>query len=142
MKTIFARPGLGIGLVAIFAAASMAGCASYKQEAQKTTSRGAEMQQSGTMSQSDYIRISALGHQVYQTHSISDANLDWTLNFLNSAKNPIARARAMTTLSEIRPMSAAQKAKILPAIAPFLNSADTLDQTGAKRVQKVTQASG
>jgi hypothetical protein len=99
------------------------------------------MQQSGVMSQNDYMRVRELGHQTSQTHTMSDADLDWTLSLIKKAGNSVARARALTTLSEIRPMSAAQKSKILPAISPYLNSTDRLDQAGAQRVRRAIDAS-
>ena len=142
MGTFTTRTGLGVGLALVILAAGVTGCASHGQEKTEAATAGAAMQSSGIMSQSDYTRIKGLGHSVSQTHTISDGDLDWTLTRLSGAKNSIARARALTTLSEIRPMSAAQKAKILPAITPYLNGADALDQTGARRVQKAAQTSG
>ena len=70
-----------------------------------------------------------------ETHAISDADLNWTLSFLRRAGDAIPRARAMAVLSEIRPMSAAQKAKISLAIKPYLNSTNSLDEIGVARVQ-------
>ena len=101
---------------------------------------GAAMQQGGIMSQSNYIRVRELAHTVSRTHTISEADLHWTLTELSAEKNSIARARAFNILSDIRPMSAAQQAEILPAITPYLNSTDKLDQIGAQRVQKAAQA--
>jgi type IV pilus biogenesis protein CpaD/CtpE len=87
------------------------------------------------MSLADYKKNRRLGHQVYLTHTISDADLDWTLNLLSGAKNFYVRARAMTILEEVHPMSAAQKAKIAPAIAPYLNSTNALEQSCAQKVK-------
>ena len=98
------------------------------------------MQQEGIMSQSDYVKIRGLVSQVSQTHAISDADLDWTVAHLNTQNNSIARARFFNTLADIRPMTPAQKAKILPVITPYLSSADRLDQLGAARVQRKMQA--
>ena len=92
------------------------------------------------MTQADYVRVRDLGHRVAQTHAISDRDLAFTLSLLAGAKNAVARARALTVLSEIRPMPPAQKAKIGPAIAPYLNSADPLDKAGAQRVERALQA--
>ena len=145
MKTFTTRVGLGLGLALTVFAAGVTGCADHNQETpeqRNAATAGAAMQKSGIMTQNDYTRIRELGQRVYQTHTISDSDLNWTLGLLHGAGNPIARARALTTLSEIRPMSPAQKAKILPAITPYLSSADKLDQVGAQRVQKAAQASG
>ena len=139
---------LGLGLALTLFSFGMTGCATRSQQNTNTTpataaiqSAGARMQQEGTMSQSDYVRVDGLARTVFQTHTISDTDLDWTVTHLDTQKNSIARARFFNTLFEIRPMSAAQQAKILPAITPYLTSADRLDQIGAQRVQKAMQAS-
>lgn len=142
MRAFTTKTALGAGLALAVLVSGVTGCASHSQEKTDAATAGAAMQKSGTMSQGDYTRIRELGHTVYQTHTISDADLDWTLGLLNGAGNSVARARALTTLSEIRPMSAVQKAKILPAITPYLSSADKLDQVGAQRVQRAAQAGG
>ena len=135
------------GLFLVVPAAGVTGCSRQSpnlrsQELRTAAAAGANMQKNGIMSQSDYVRIRELEHSVTQTHTISDADLTWTLNLLRTSGNPIPRARAMTALFEIRPMSPAQKAAILPAITPYLSSADKLDRLGAQRVQKAAQASG
>ncbi len=142
MQTFSARTGLGFGLALAVFAFGAAGCASHRQNQAQTAiaTAGAAMQQEGTMSQSDYVRVDSLARRVSQTHTISDADLSWTITHLNTQKNSIARARFFNTLFEIRPMSAAQQAEILPAITPYLNSTDKLDQIGAQRVQKAAQA--
>jgi hypothetical protein len=144
MQTFSIRTGLGFGLALAVFAFGAAGCASHSQnqEMTKAATAGAAMQQGGIMSQSSYVRIRELAHNVAQTHTISDDDLNWTVTQLNTQKNSIARARFFNTLFEIRPMSAAQKAEILPAITPYLNSTDKLDQIGAQRVQKAAQAGG
>jgi cytochrome c biogenesis factor len=144
MQTFSLRTGLGFGLALAIFAFGVTGCASHRQSQERTeaATAGAAMQQGGIMSQSSYIRIRELGHDVSRTHTISEADLDWTLTELSAEKNSIARARAFTILSEIRPMSAAQQAKILPIITPYLSSTDKLDQLGAQRVQKAVRASG
>ncbi len=137
------RAALEFGLTLTLISLGMTGCVSRSQNQDTTpaSAAGAKMQQQqGTMSQNDYVRADGLAHQVYQTHAISDTDLDWTVTHLNMQKNSIARARFFNTLYEIRPMSAAQQAKILPAITPYLTSADRLDQIGAQRVQKAMQA--
>lgn len=88
------------------------------------------------MSQADYDKNTKLKQQVYLTHAISASDLDWTLNLLSGAKNSLVRARAMTVLEMVHPMSAAQKAKIAPAIAPYLNSTNTLEQSCAQHVKR------
>ncbi len=139
------RAALWPGLIFVLAA-GLAGCANHSRQntiptAPAMQSAGASMQKEGIMSQSDYVRVDGLAHQVAQTHTISDTDLDWTVTHLDMQKNSIARARFFDTLFEIRPMSAAQKAKILPVITPYLRSADGLDQVGARRTQKAMQAS-
>lgn len=129
--------GLGITL-GIFACG--AGCASHNAEQTQATQAGAQMQKSGIMSQGDYVRVRQLGHQAAQIHTLSDGDLAYTLSLLVGANNSVARARALTILSEIRPMSPAQKARIAPAIAPYLNSADPLDKAGAQRVERAMRA--
>ena len=100
---------------------------------------GAEMQGAGIMSQKDYIRIVNLGHNISNTHSISEEDFAWTLSLLKTAGNSIARARAMTVLSYIDPMTSAQKARITSAIAPFINNGDPLDAAEARSVQRSIQ---
>ena len=142
MKTLTAR--LGVGLAAVGLGIGAVGCASHSQDTgtgSKTIPQlGAEMEKNGIMSQSDYVRQNALAHAVSQSHTITDADLSWTLTQLSEEKNPVARARAFNILATIRPVSAAQKSRILPAITPFLSSSDRLDQLGAQRVQKSAQA--
>lgn len=142
MKTLNTR--LGIGLVAVMISMEMAGCASrsQNQETSEAATAGAAMQQAGVMSQSNYVRQHALAYSVIKTHTISDEDLTWTLAQLNEEKNSAARARAFNILADIRPMSGAQKSRILPAIAPYLSSSDRLDQAGARRVQSKVQAAG
>ncbi len=113
-----------------------AGCAHQTPEQKDAQSIGAGMEQSGTMSQKDYVQVRSLGHQVAGSHTISDADLDWDLAFLKRSDNGIARARALTVLSEIKPISEAQKAKISPVVTPLLTSTDALTQQYAKRVQR------
>ncbi len=100
---------------------------------------GAEMEQGGVMSQKDYIRIDNVGIKTSDTHQISEEDFAWTLSLLKTANSPLARSRAMMVLSEIRPMSSAQKAQTASAIAPYLNSNDALDMSSAKRVQRAIQ---
>ncbi len=142
MKTLTTR--LGLSLAAVLLGIGAAGCASHSQDTgtgSKTVPQlGAEMEKNGVMSQSDYIKQNALVHAVIKTHTISDGDLKWTLGQLTAEKNPLARARAFNILADIRPMSAAQKSRILPAIAPYLAGSDRLDQLGALRVQKSAQA--
>lgn len=142
MKTMTTR----LGLAAILLSAGAAGCASHSQDTgtgSKTVPQlGAEMQNNGIMSQSDYVRQNALARAVSQTHSITDTDLTWTLSQLAGEKNSVTRARAFNILAEIRPMSAAQKSCILPAITPYLAGSDRLDQLGAQRVQRKMQAAG
>ncbi len=145
MKTISITQGIGL---AVLLCAGSTGCASHTQNSagpatEKTPAQlGTEMEKSGTMTQSDYLRQNQLARTVSQTHTISDTDLTWILGELTAEKNSVARARAFNTLAAIRPMSAAQKAKILPAVAPYLSSADPLDQIGAQHAQKAAQAGG
>lgn len=137
MKT-FKKALLGLGLALGALAALGAGCARHDAGQSAEQASGPAMPQGGA-AQGDYARIRNLGHSVGRTHTISDADLDWTLGLLHGAGNPIARARPLTILSEIRPMSAGQKAKIAPAVAPYLNSSDPLDKAGAQKVQQAMQ---
>jgi len=129
------RIALIIGTLLVLSTA-LAGCSHEVPEQKDSANMGASMQSSGIMSQADYTRIRQVEHDVSSTHTIADADLDFALGLLKGAKTDIARARAMTALSEIHPMSDAQKAKITPAIMPYLESTDKLDQAGAERVQK------
>ncbi len=112
-----------------------AGCSRQTAEQKEAQSIGAGMQQSGTMSQADYVRVREMEHQVAASHAISDADLEWDLAFLKRSDNGIARARALTVLSEISPLSDAQRAKISPAVTPYLSSPDALTRQAAQRVQ-------
>lgn len=112
------------------------GCSKHND----TTPAGSGTQQTGGLSQAASIKVKGLGHQTHETHNISDADLEWTINLLKTSGDATARARAMTIMSEIRPMSSTQKAKIEPAIAPYLNSSDKLDSLYAKRVEKALQS--
>lgn len=111
-----------------------------KSYPEKTISQlGAEMQQGGIMSQKDYIRIVNLGHKVMRTHNISDEDFAWTLSFLKTSRNQIARARAMIVLSLIQPMSSEQKAKVTLAIAPYIKEEGSLDGDSARTLQRSMQ---
>ena len=103
---------------------------------QEIKKMGTDMQNRGLMTQTDYVKVRALGHQVSTTHIISDADLDWDLVFLKRSNNGIARARALTVISEIDPVSDAQKAKISPVVTPLLSSPDSLTRRYAQRVQR------
>lgn len=129
--------GLGIAVGVLVCGT---GCASHNAEQAQATQAGAQMQKGGIMSQGDYVRVRQLGHQTAQTHTLSDGDLTYTLSLLSGANNSVARARALTVLSEIRPMSPAQKARIAPAIAPYLNSTDPLDKAGAQRIERAMRA--
>ncbi len=126
---IFLAP---LGLILLLAA----GCAHQSAPQSEAQRIGAGMQRSGTMSQADYVKVRGLGHQVAAGHTISDADLDWDLAFLKRSDNGIARARALTVISEIQPVSDAQKAKITPVVTPLLSSPDALTRTYAQRVQR------
>lgn len=118
------------------AALAATGCSHQTAEQKEAQSMGAGMQRSGTMSQADYVKVRELGHQVAASHTLSDADLDWDLAFLKRSGNGIARARAMTVLSEIKPLSAAQKAKIAPVVAPYLRNPEDTDRHAAARIQQ------
>lgn len=120
----------------VLAALVLAGCSHQTPEQKEAQTIGAGMQQSGTMSQADYVRVREMGHQVTASHTISDADLDWDLAFLKRSDNGIARARALTVISEINPMSDAQKAKISPVVTPYLTSSDELTRQYAQRVKR------
>ena len=113
-----------------------AGCSHQTAEQKEVQSIGVGMQQSGTMSQADYVRVREMEHQVAASHTISDADLDWDLAFLKQSDNGIARARALTVLSEINAPSDAQKVKISPVVTPYLSSSDELTRQYARRVQR------
>ncbi len=118
-------------LCAIFAVLSaMAGCS--KQTPADQTSPADQIQ----VSQADYSKNGKIGRSVHQTHTISDSDLDWTLNYLKGAKNSLVRTRAMTILAQIHPMSDEQKAKIGPAVEPYLNSDDALEKSAALKVKQ------
>lgn len=105
-------------------------------EAQEAKQTGADIAQNGIMTQADYVKVDGLGHQVAASHTISEADLDWDLAFLQRSSTGIARARALTVISEINPVSDAQKAKISPVVTPLLNSPDPLTRQYAQRVQR------
>ena len=135
MKTQQTSLLAALALVALVAAgcSHQAGQTTGQKDAQTI---GAEMQRSGIMSQQDYVKVRGLGHQVAATHAISEADLDWDLAFLQRAGNGIGRARALTVISEIHPLSAAQKAKISPVVTPYLSSPDELTRLYAQSVQR------
>jgi hypothetical protein len=118
------------------AALAATSCSHQTAEQKEAQSMGAGMQRSGTMSQADYVKVRELGHQVAAGHTLSDADLDWDLAFLKRSGNGIARARALTVLSEISAPSDAQKAKISPVVTPYLSSPDALTRQSALRVQR------
>lgn len=117
------------------------GCSKSETPKYNAAQASSEMQKSGVMSQETYLRIDDLGHKTHKSHTISNDDLNWTVSTLNTGGNAIVRARAMTVLSEIRPMSSAQKAVIAQAIAPYLNSSNRLDYLSAKRVELTIQQS-
>jgi len=120
----------------VLAALVAAGCSRQTAEQKEAQGTGARMQQSGVMSQADYVRVREMGHQVAASHAISDADLDWDLAFLKRSDDGAARARAMTVLSEINAPSDAQKAKISPVVTPYLSSPDALTRVSAERVRR------
>jgi len=122
------------------AALAATSCSHQTAEQKEAQSMGAGMQRSGTMSQADYVKVRELGHQVAAGHTLSDADLDWDLAFLKRSGNGIARARAMTVLAEVKPLSAAQKARIAPAVAPYLNNPEDTYRHVAARVQQALSA--
>ncbi len=103
---------------------------------------GAEMQQAGAMSQKDYIRIDNLEIKTGKTHQMSEEDFVWTLSLLKTANNPLTRARAMTALQYIHPMTPAQEAQTRAAVSPYLNSKDPLDQSSAVAVYRSIERNG
>ncbi len=103
---------------------------------------GAEMQQSGVMSQKDYIRVSNLQHKTAKTHQMSEEDFAWTLSLLKTANSPFARARAMAALSSIYPMTSAQETQTRTAVSPYLTSKDPLDQSSAVMVYRSIERDG
>ena len=128
-------------LACLFAITALcaSGCSKHTDDGASPEERGAQMQQAKIMNQDDYVRIDKLGRGIYKSHVISDTDLMWTVNLLKTSGNAIARARAMTVLSEIRPMTQAQKDIIRPAVTPFLNSGNALDQLDARKVEKALE---
>ena len=115
--------------VLIFGAA---GCAKHSMQETQPQKAATEL----GLSQADYTRAGELGRSAYKTHSLSNTDLDWTLNLLKEAKNPLVRTRAMTILSQVHPMSAEQKLKVSPAIAPYLVSTNYLEKSSAQKVNR------
>lgn len=124
----------------VLAALAATGCSHQTAEQKEAQRMGADMQQSGVMSQQDYVKVRELGHQAALSHTLSDSDLDWDLAFLKRSGNGIARARAMTVLSEIKPLSAAQKAKIAPVVAPYLRNPEDTYRRVAARIQQALSA--
>ena len=123
--------------LALIALASVgAGCAKQSVGDAQTQRASSELQ----MSNADYVKNRAVGQSVHLSHAISDADLDWTLGLLTGAKNSLVRARAMTILAQVHPLSAAQKAKIAPAAAPYLNNPEDTYRHAAARVQQALSA--
>lgn len=119
--------------VALIALSSLgAGCAKQNVGDAQTRLASSQLQ----MSNADYVRNGEVGHSVYLSHAISDADLDWTLGLLAGAKNSLVRARALTILAQVHPLSAAQKAKIAPVVTPYLSSTDELDKAVALKVNR------
>ena len=106
-----------------------AGCAKQSVGDAQTQQASAGLQ----MSNADYVKNGEVGHRVYLSRTISEADLDWTLSLLAGAKNSLVRARALTILAQVHPLSAAQKAKIAPAVTPYLTSADELERSAAQK---------
>jgi len=136
MTSIRVIQQLVISILLVFA---LAGCSSKSPAPKSINQIGAEMQQAGVMSQTDYVRVRNLQHKTSQTHTISDEDFQWTLSLLATTRSSLARARAMTVLSDIHPMSSAQKDKVTSAIAPYINSSDPLDAAYARSVQRSIQ---
>jgi len=112
------------------------GCSHQTAEQKQAQGAGADMQRNGVMSQRDYVKVRTLEHQTAASHTLSDSDLDWDLAFLKRSDNGIARARALTVLSEINAPSDAQKAKISPVVTPYLSSPDALTRASAERVRR------
>lgn len=113
--------------------AAITGCANHRKHQTEVPMAG--MQKGEILSATDATRLKDVRQSVSQTHVISDADLDWTLSMLGRPQHSVGHLSAMSILSEIRPMSAAQKAKISPALLPYLNSTDKIEQVSAQRVE-------
>ena len=114
------------------------GCSNHNQNS-AAVSAGESMQKGGIMSQADYVRIRGIADGTSQSHSMSESDLTFSLSLLRKANNSVGRARAMTAMSEINPMSPIQKAEIIPAVAPFLQSPEKLDQLEAQKVMRAAR---
>jgi len=108
------------------------GCAKHNIQDAQSQKAATEL----GLSHADYTRAGELGRSAYKTHSLSNTDLDWTLNLLKEAKNPLVRARAMAILSQVHPMSAEQKLEVSPAITPYLVSTNYLEKSSAQKVNR------
>ena len=125
-----------LSILGILGILTAVGCSHQTAEQKEAQSQGARMQAGGIMSQRDYVKVREMAHQVSASHTLSDGDLDWDLAFLKRSDNGIARARALTVLSEINAPSDAQRAKISPAVTPYLSSPDALTREYAESVKR------
>jgi hypothetical protein len=109
------------------------------QEQRQRSEIGKGMEQSGVIAEKDYVRLRGVIDGIRHNGSISDRDLDWSLALLKQSSEPLARSRILTGLSTLKRCSASQKAKILAALPPYVNSPNPLDSTAANRVQRAMQ---
>ncbi len=133
------NPKMKFGMIAlalVTLAGIGAGCA--KQNVGDAQTRRASAQLG--ISNADYVKNGQVGRSVNLTHTISDADLDWTLGLFAGAKNSLVRARAMTILAQVHPLTAGQKSKIAPVVAPYLSNPEGTYRHAAARVQQALSA--
>ncbi len=123
-------------ILATILAVGTIGCGAKKSAEPTRTEIGKDMQKSGVMTETNYVRLRAQIDGIRATGKISDSDLDWSLSLLKQSRNVLAHTRIMTGLSILRQASPSQKAKITEALTPYLSSSELLDRNAAKRLQR------
>lgn len=137
-RTLVAGTVLMLVVLALFTFVRYRAAQARQEEVRKI---GADWQQSGLLPENDYVRLHALGHSAVQTHTISDQDLDWSLDKMKHSQSPIVHARVMGMLSALVNLPSSQKGRINTAITPLLQSRSDLDRRYALRVQRLLNLS-
>jgi hypothetical protein len=87
-------------------------------------------------SHKDRVQIEKITKKTHITKSISDSDLNWSLNELKTSKDITSRVRVLGYLLFIENFGIGQKQKIDFAINPLLQSKYPLDVTWAKKVKQ------
>jgi hypothetical protein len=137
IKRITFATGLLVALILVTPVVATITYVHYTQEEEQRREIGADWQQAGLLSQQDYLKVRQIIDGIWTSGTISDEDLDWSLNVVKQSPSGIVRARVMGMYTILKQMNPAQKEKIQAMITPLLTSEDKLDRAYAHSVQTV-----